>query len=211
MPRKRIYIGLGIVLLIILAALGYYVWGIASHSAKAPSTAAEGSMQPATDTAKPRFALIDRDAILQNSEVGQDVSRQVGAYAEQVKKDLSGRKKALEEEDRQLRKQAAGLSPDVRSKREAALQAKETAFTNEVQSKDAQIQTALQDANSAISKTLGPILRQVAKAHGANLVLDKRAVVAANATTFDITPDVIKELNAKMQSYKVTLPPPSAH
>ena len=40
---------------------------------------------------------------------------------------------------------------------------------------------------------------------GANLVVDKSAVIYANNTAFDITQEAIKRLDAQMPTYKVTL------
>ena len=50
---------------------------------------------------------------------------------------------------------------------------------------------------------LGPILQQLVKERGANMVLDKQAVVFATAGGFDITGDAINQLNQKMPSLKV--------
>jgi hypothetical protein len=56
--------------------------------------------------------------------------------------------------------------------------------------------------------TLGPILQQIIKDRGANLVLDKQAVVYANAGGFDITGDAINRLNQKMPGFKVNMNAP---
>ena len=63
-----------------------------------------------------------------------------------------------------------------------------------------------------MEQTLGPILQQLVKERGANLVLDKQAVVFANNNAFDITGEAINRLNQKLPSYKVNLnaPPPAA-
>ena len=45
---------------------------------------------------------------------------------------------------------------------------------------------------------------------GANLILDKNAVVFANNSAFDITPMAIDRLNQKMSTLKVTLTAPPA-
>jgi len=52
---------------------------------------------------------------------------------------------------------------------------------------------------------LGPILQQLVKERGANLVLDKQAVVFANASGFDITGEAINRLNQKLPSIKVDM------
>ena len=52
---------------------------------------------------------------------------------------------------------------------------------------------------------LGPILQQVVKERGANIVLDKQAVVFATQGQFDITTDVINRLNQKLPAFKINL------
>jgi Skp family chaperone for outer membrane proteins len=55
----------------------------------------------------------------------------------------------------------------------------------------------------AMEKVLAPILAEVTKEHGVNLVLDKQAVLFATSSTFDITPEVIQKLNARLPAVKI--------
>ena len=54
-------------------------------------------------------------------------------------------------------------------------------------------------------QVLGPILQGLMQQRGANMILDKNAVVFANTAAFDITQPAIDQLNQKMSSLKVTL------
>jgi Skp family chaperone for outer membrane proteins len=58
----------------------------------------------------------------------------------------------------------------------------------------------------AVAKAMAPILEQVVKEHHANLVLDKRAVIASSEAAFDITNEIISRLDDKLTSLTVTLP-----
>ncbi|HEY4078601.1 MAG TPA: OmpH family outer membrane protein [Rhizomicrobium sp.] len=160
---------------------------------------------------QPKIVVIDRAAILQYSKVGQDIARQVQGYAAQAKKDLTGQGQSLQAEGRQLQQQVAILAPDVKQKRVAAFQAKEQALQGAAQKKDDQIKAGFFQARQAMEQQLGPILQEIVKERGANLVLDKQAVVFATAGGFDITGDAINRLNQKMPSFKVNLnaPPPA--
>lgn len=160
----------------------------------------------------PKIVVMDKVAILQYSKVGQDIAKQVQAYAAQAKNELTAQGKALQNEGRTLQQQVAILAPDMKQKRMAAFQAKEQALQTQAQKKDDQIKSAFMQARQAMETRLGPILQQVIKERGANLVIDKQAIVMANTGTFDITGEVINRLNAQMPSYKVNLnaPPPAA-
>jgi outer membrane protein len=161
------------------------------------------------DPPQPKIVVIDRAAIMQFSKVGQDIARQM---QNQAKADLSAQGRALQDEGRTLQQQVAILAPDVKQKRLDAFRAREQALQGAAQRKDDQLKAGFAQARQAMEQNLGPILQQLVKERGANLVLDKQAVVFANASGFDITGDAINRLNQKMPSFKVNLnaPPPSA-
>jgi outer membrane protein len=164
------------------------------------------------DPPQPKIVVIDRAAIMQFSKVGQDIARQMQAYANQAKADLQGQGKALQAEERNLQQQVAILAPDVKAKRVAAFQAKAASLQGAAQRKDEQLKAGFAQARQAMEQQLGPILQQLVKERGANLVLDKQAVVFATAGGFDITADAVNRLNQKLPAFKVNLnvPPPSA-
>lgn len=211
MSRKYLAGAAAVIVLLILAAIGYYIWAPSGDQGAQP---AEQAPRPVPQSSGPvpqaMIVVIDRAGILQRSKVGQDIARQVQAFADQARKDLSARRQALEDESAALQKQAATLTPDVRQKRLAALDAKQQAFQEAVQGEDARIQGALRQANMVVAKTMAPILEQVVKEHGADMVLDKRAVIASSESTFDITDEIIKRLDGKLTSVTVALPPSSA-
>jgi outer membrane protein len=164
------------------------------------------------DPPQPKIVVIDRAAILRFSKVGQDIAKQMQGYANQAKNDLAAQGKSLQAEGRNLQQQVAILAPDVKQKRLDAFRAKEEALQGAAQRKDEQLKLALAQGQQAMEAQLGPILQQLVKERGANLVLDKQAVVFANATGFDITGDAINRLNQKMPAFKINLnaPPPAA-
>ena len=162
---------------------------------------------------QPKIVVLDKVAILQFSKVGQDVARQVQGYAAQAKNDLTAQGKSLQAEGRALQQQVAILAPDVKAKRIAAFEARQAALQGAAQKKDEQIKAGFFAARQAIEQKLGPILQQVVKERGANIVLDKQAVVMATVGGYDVTSDVINRLNQQMPTYKVNLnaaPPPGA-
>lgn len=158
----------------------------------------------------PKIVVIDKSAIMQASKVGQDVARQVQSLASQAKNDLTAQGRALQTEGRTLQQQVAILSPDLKAKRMAAFEAKQRALQGAAQKKDEQLKAAFYQARQAMEQALGPIVQDVVKQRGANIVVDKQAVVFATANGFDITQEVIAQLDAKMPTYKVNLnaPPP---
>ncbi|HEX2761498.1 MAG TPA: OmpH family outer membrane protein [Rhizomicrobium sp.] len=158
----------------------------------------------------PKIVVIDKAAIMQFSKVGQDIARQMQSLANQAKSDLTAQGRALQNEGRTLQQQVAILAPDLKAKRVAAFEAKQKSLQGAAQKKDEQLKAGFFQARQAMEQALGPIVQEVVKQRGANIVVDKQAVVFATANGFDITQDVIAQLDAKMPTYKVNLnaPPP---
>lgn len=178
------------------------------------ATAQQGKPAPAPAAPPalpaPKILVINRQAILQFSKVGQDIQRQVQAFANQAKNDMAGQQKALQTEAQALQQQIAILSGDAKQKKIDAFQAKETALQTTAQRKEAAIQYTLLKAQSQVENVLGPILNALLTQRGGNMILDKNAVVFANSSAFDITQPAIDQLNQKMSSLKLVLENPPA-
>jgi Skp family chaperone for outer membrane proteins len=174
--------------------------------------AAPAAPPPPGPPPAPKILVIDRAAIMQFSKVGRDVARQIQAFANQAKNDMAGQSKALQAEGQALQQQIAILSGDAKQKKIDAFQAKEQGLQITAQRKEAAIQYTALKAQQTVSQTLGPIVQTIMQQRGANLLLDKTAVVAAtgNPTQFDITQQAIDGLDQKMPALKVTLENPPA-
>jgi outer membrane protein len=156
---------------------------------------------------QPKILVVDQNAILQISKVGQDISRQVQALSNQAKADLNAQAKSLEAQGQALSQQVAILSPDAKAAKVKDFEAKQAALQAEAQKKESMIQGGFLQARQAVAKALGPILQQLMQQRGANLILEKGVVLMAGTGSFDITGPAIDALNQKMSSYKVTLAP----
>lgn len=211
--RNKILIAGAVVVIIALAVIAYFVIAPGSDSDTSSDTAASTSQTSAAPPAgktptAPLIVVIDRAQILHDSKVGQDIARQVQAFANQAKADLEAQGRALQAQGQQLQQQVAVLSADERQKRVAAFEAKQTAFRNAAAIKDAQIKQTFALASGEVGKQLGPLVEQIVKERGASMVLDKQAVIYADSNAFDITGETINRLNQKITTYKVTLAPP---
>jgi outer membrane protein len=191
---------------LLLATALLLIPGIALAQPKPAAPQQQGGALPA-----PKIVVINRQAILQFSKVGQDIARQVQAYATQAKADMQAQSKALETEGQQLQQQIAILAPDVKQKKIDAFQQKEAGLQSQAQRREAMINGGLQKAQQQVEGVMGPILQGLMTQRGANMIIDKNAVVFANSSAFDITGPAIEQLNQKISTIKVTLQmPPQA-
>lgn len=178
-------------------------------AASAPALAANPPPAPMPQ----RILLIDRQAILRFSKVGQDVAHQIEVYGNQAKADIAGQQKALQAEAQQLQQQIAILAPDAKAKKVQAFEAKQAGLQAGAQKKEQAIQGGFMVAQQTIAKTLEPILQTLMQQRGANMILDKNALVYASpqaVQAFDITQPAIEQLNQKLPGLKVSLAAPPA-
>ena len=155
----------------------------------------------------PSIAVLDRAAILQYSKVGQDIMKQMQVFTDQARNRVVGQRRALENDAQQFQEQQAGMAADVKEKRMAALQQREQALQNAAAREENTLKAAIGFAHNEVAKAMYPILQQVVAQRRINMVMDKAAVPVVASETFDITPDVIAALDAKMTTYKVSLNP----
>jgi outer membrane protein len=159
----------------------------------------------------PKILVIDRRALLQQSSAGQDMTRQAQAYAKSADADLKGEGDALGREKQSLEQQVAILAPDVKAQKIKAFEQKAAAFQQKAQQKNLQIRYGLALAQRQIETVAGPVVEEIMKERGANLLIDRQAVVIETpGSGMDVTAVAIQRLNQKLPTVKVQLvsPPP---
>jgi Skp family chaperone for outer membrane proteins len=184
------------------AALGIILVGAGAAAAQPkPGSPPANAAAPV-----PKIVVIDRAAILSLSKVAQDIVRQVNGYRQSAETQFRAEGQALEKEGRALQQQIAILAPDVKAKKIRDFQSKQAAFQRKVEARQGLIQGGVYKARQQVEGALGPILQGVMQERGANLMLDRNAVVFGTGN-FDITGLAIQRLNQKMPSVKVDLVP----
>jgi outer membrane protein len=111
---------------------------------------------------------------------------------------------ALTTEAGQLQQQMAIMAADVRAQKEKDFLAKQQAFQDRLQKRQGEIQAGFTKAAQQLERALEPILQQVMRERGANMVLDRQSVIIA-ASDIDITPIVVQRLDKALPKIKVEL------
>jgi len=169
---------------------------------------AQQAAQPAAqNTPAPKILVIDRSAILRGSKVGQSIADQVKAYTKAAQKEFKGENDALEREGRALQQQVAILAPAVKKQKIAAFEKKQKAFQAKVQTRQEEIQGGVMQARQVVEKALGPILQGIMAERGANLLMDRSAIVLGTVNV-DVTGLAVDRLNKKLSTVKVNLVKP---
>jgi len=169
------------------------------------ATAAMAQQKPApAGGAGLRILVLNRDAILQGSKVGQDIIKQVNQYTAQARAQFQGQEQALQNEARALQQQAGILSPAAKKQKVAALEAKGRALQQQVQVRQNQIQGGVFKARQQVEQALGPILQGIMQERGAALLID-RQIVLLSTVDVDITGVAVQRLNQRLSTVKVNL------
>jgi len=137
--------------------------------------------------------------------IGVPEVMRASASAQMVERTISGRRQKLAEDAqkeqstwREMQQSLVNDRPKLNAEqvrvRERELQERITNAQREFRERGRIIQDAAQYALAQIERTLVQVIRQVAEAHGMNLVLH-RAQVALNTQEFDITEQVADQLN----------------
>lgn len=172
-------------------------------------TLAPGAM--AANTPAPKIVVIDRTAVLRLSKVGQDIVRQVNAYTQQAENDLKGQSASLRAQGEQLKQQLAIMSADVKQRKIKEFEAKQAGLQQLAQKKQSLIQGGFYKARQTVEQALGGVLQGIMVEKGANLLLDRNAVVMGTDAALDVTQLAVQRLDQKMSSLKVELVPPPAN
>jgi outer membrane protein len=154
----------------------------------------------------PRIVVIDRQQLLQRSAAGKDIFNQTQTLSKQMETQLRTEETQLQTEAVQLQQQLAILAADVRAQKEKDFTAKQQAFQTRVQQRQAQIQASFNQAARQVEVALDPILQAIMRERGANMVLDRSAVIVAT-TDVDVTPLALQRLDRALPRVKVDLAP----
>ncbi len=170
------------------------------------ATAASAGPAPQPGIPQPKILVIDRAAILRGSAVGASIVKQVQAYTVQAENDLKGEGNALRADGQALQQQIAILAPDVKARKVHDFEARQAALQQKAQQKQNLIQGGFLQARQQVEQALGPIFQGIMAERGANLLVDRNAVVMSTVD-IDITQTAIQRLNQKLPNVKVNLVP----
>jgi outer membrane protein len=178
----------------------------AAGPAAAPAPAGALGTTTTSAVTAPRIVVIDRQSLLQRSAAGKDIFTQTQTLSKQLETQLRTEEGQLQSEAVQLQQQLAILAADARAQKEKDFTAKQQAFQTRVQQRQAQIQASFNQAARQVEVALDPILQSIMKERGANMGLDRSAVIVATSDV-DVTPLALQRLDRALPRVKVDLAP----
>jgi Skp family chaperone for outer membrane proteins len=140
--------------------------------------------------------------VMTQSIASQEAQKVLGARRQKLTEDEQKEQATLRDLSQQLNNERAKLSAEQIRVRERDLQDR----LNDARKKFAQRNRIIQDAEQyclvEIQRTMTAVVQQVAASRGMNFVI-RREQVALNTADFDITPEVVAELNKAMPTLEI--------
>lgn len=168
---------------------------LAQEAAKAESLAAV------------KIGIIDLQKIQSNSALFKSMKTQGEAYAKKYQDDAAAKEKEIKKMTEDLKALQSGGDADAIKAKEDEIRTKVLKYRQEIIENQKKLEKVLFETGAKINnEDLMPIVGNIAESKGANMILNRSQVILYNPK-FDITEEVIKQLDAKKS--KVTVPDPS--
>lgn len=145
------------------------------------------------------FGIISVPDVMRQSSAAQQVEKILGARRDKLNGDAQKEQASWRETQQQIQAAAKGQSQDQVQGKVHALQGRVQTAQKDFRNRNRVIQEAAQVAIGQIERELVQVIKQVSASHGMNFVLH-REQVALNVPEFDITPQVVNQLNSTLPS-----------
>ncbi len=190
--------------------------GIGADASAASSAPAQGQPQlppipqlPALPKEAPPptpvIGVLSVPEVMQKSTAAQGVQAIIQDRRQRLAAEAQRDQAGWQQEQASIEAEASKLTKEQLETKETDLRSQIAAAQTDFRARDQAIQNSAQTALGQIESELIAVIRQISEARGMNLVLH-REQVALNVNAYDITDDVVAELNKLLPSVPV---PPS--
>jgi Skp family chaperone for outer membrane proteins len=165
--------------------------------AAAQQTPPASAQPPLGGPAIAGVCLLSREAIYANAAVGKAALARLTQLAQEAQAELGAERKPLDTDLRTYQAEAAKLTPAQRTQREQALQPRLQAIQAKTQQRTREIEATRAKVLGQIVGYAQPVIAQVYTQRKCGLLVDRNSVLGGNMAN-DLTPDVVKALDAKI-------------
>ena len=207
-PMLKKYSKMGIIAaaVIVVAIIGILL--ISGNRGVSTEQALKEVTETAVTGADLRVAVISMDKIQSESNVLEDLHKQRASFESKLKSKLEKEQKAIEKEKADIEKSQDVLSQEALQRRVVEYQRRVNQFQKDLAENAQAIEVSYQDALNTIQKKhLDSIIEGIIAKKKLDLVIDGRmARTGSNVAGLDITDEVVKALNKKVSSVKMSTP-----
>ena len=149
-----------------------------------------------------KIVYVDIDKIINESDVGKDITRQLEDLNNKNIKKFKEKEKTLENEEKKIIKQKNILAKEEFEKKVILLQKNVRNFKKEINTSRINLDKKRLEATAKILNVLNPILSEYSVKNSISLIMQKKNIVIGKSD-LDKTSEILKLVNAKIKSVKV--------
>jgi outer membrane protein len=149
-----------------------------------------------------KIVYVDIDKIINQSDVGKDVTKQIDNLNNKNIKEFKEKEKKLSNEEKNIIKQKNILAKEEFEKKVIVLQENVRNFKKEINASRISLDKKRLEATSKILNVLNPILSEYSAKNSISLIMQKKNIVIGKSD-LDITSEILKLVNAKIKSLKL--------
>lgn len=159
-----------------------------------------------TPSPSPIVIVVDVQRILDEFLAAKSVQKQLETQRSKFQTEIEKEENGLSAAEQDLTKARDQLAPTAYSDREQQLRQRFSTVERHVQARRKVLDQAFSNSMNDVRTNLIAIVNDVAKEHGANLVLIKQQVLWTDKA-LDMTDEVLNRLNAKLPQITVKMAP----
>ena len=178
----------------------------AAQPAPAPAAAPAAPRQPAGPLPAPIIAVVDVDKIRESAVAAKSVRDQLTKQQSAYQDEIAKQENDLRNTEQELNKQRTVLSPEAFAQRRQQFEQRVAEFQRSVQARRKQLDDAYKNSMVQVNKVVVDVIQEVAAQRGATLMLPRSQIILS-APAMEVTDEVLSQVNRKLPTVKVTLPP----
>ena len=159
----------------------------------------------AADLPPARIAVLDYQAVLRDSAAAQGVREQIDELRKGYQEEMTREEEQLRAEEQELKRLRSTLSAAAFDERRRSFERRVQEAQRRAQGQARTLDRMFNQAMAQVRRQMAPIVADLTKDLGFNLVVDKSQILFA-ARALDISDEVADALNAKLPSLDVTAP-----
>ena len=154
----------------------------------------------------PRTAvmIVDTNRVMRDAKVMASIAEQIGKIRDRYREELTARETKLRLEDRTLADQRSVLAPDAYDRKLKDLREKLVALKEEARKRGVALDRARSEAELRVRQSLFAVVRDLAKEQGANIVIQKSALVWADEEGMERTEEALRRLDTALPSVEIS-------
>lgn len=182
-----------------LAAAGSILIGVwAIQPLVAGSASAESAPTP-------RFAIIDVQRVLRESEAVKRLNREIEKVRTTYQAELRDKEEGLRGADQELTRQRTILSAEVFAQKRQELERQVATLQREVQERKRALDRSFSRGLSRVQSELANVAKAIAEEKGLDLIFSKATVVIVKPE-FELTAEATKRLNKRLPTVAIEIP-----